>query len=35
MFGSVEKIRSAGVEELIKVKGISRELAEKIKNWIK
>ena len=35
VFGSVEKIRSAGVEELIKVKGISRELAEKIKNWIK
>ena len=35
VFGSVEKIRSAGVEELIKVKGISRELAEKIKNWLK
>ncbi len=35
VFGSVEKIRSADVEELIKVKGISRELAEKIKNWIK
>ena len=35
VFGSVEKIRSAGVEELIKVKGISRELAEKILEKIK
>ena len=31
VFGSVEKIRVADVEELVKVKGISRELAEKIK----
>ena len=30
VFGSVEKIRVADVEELVKVKGISRELAEKI-----
>ena len=35
VFGSVEKIRSADVEELIKVKGISRELAEKILEKIK
>ena len=31
VFGSVEKIRSADVEEIMKVKGISKELAEKIK----
>ena len=31
VFGGVEKIRVADVEELVKVKGISRELAEKIK----
>ena len=30
VFGSVEKIKAADVEELVKVKGISRELAEKI-----
>ncbi len=35
VFGSVEKIRVASVEELIKVKGISRDLAEKIKNKLK
>ena len=35
VFGSVEKIRVAGVEELMMVKGISRGLAEKIKNWLK
>ena len=31
-FGSVKKIKEADVEELIKVKGISKELAEKLKN---
>ena len=31
-FGSVEKIRKASLEELIEVKGVTRELAEKIKN---
>ena len=31
-FGSVEKIRNANVEELVKVKGINKELAEQIKN---
>ena len=31
-FGSVEKIKQASIEELIKVKGINRELADKIKN---
>ncbi len=30
-FGSVKKIKEADVEELIKVKGISKELAEKLK----
>ena len=35
VFGSVEKIRVASVEELIEVKGISRDLAEKIKNKLK
>ena len=35
VFGSVEKIRNAKIEELSEVKGISRELAEKIKNWLK
>lgn len=29
-FGSVEEIKKASVEELIKVKGISREIAEKV-----
>ena len=33
-FGSVEKIRNADIEELIKVKGISKKLAEKIKSSI-
>ena len=32
VFGSVEKIKAADVEELVKVKGISRELANNIKN---
>lgn len=32
VFGSVEKIRVADVEELVKVKGISRELANNIKD---
>ena len=31
-FGSVEKIKEASVEELCKVKGINKELAENIKN---
>lgn len=31
-FGSVEKIRQATIEELMEVKGINKELAEKIKN---
>ena len=31
-FGSVEKIKNASIEELIEVKGINKELAEKIKN---
>lgn len=31
-FGSVERIKKASVEELIKVKGITRELAKRIKN---
>ena len=31
-FGSVEKIKSASIEELCKVKGINRALAEKISN---
>lgn len=31
-FGSVERIKKASVEELIKVKGITKELAKKIKN---
>lgn len=35
VFGSVEKIRNAEIEELSEVNGISRELAEKIKNWLK
>lgn len=30
-FGSVEKIKKASIEELTKVKGITKELAEKIK----
>ena len=33
-FGSVEKIKQASQEELTKVKGITKELAEKIKNNI-
>ena len=35
VFGSVEKIRVADLEELVKVKGISRELANNIKNNLK
>ena len=35
VFGSVEKIKVADVEELVKVKGISRELAEKILTRLK
>ena len=31
-FGSIEKIKKASAEELCKVKGINKELAEKIKN---
>ena len=31
-FGSVEKIKNASIEELVKVKGINKELAEQIKN---
>ena len=31
-FGSVEKIKQATIEELMEVKGINKELAEKIKN---
>jgi excinuclease ABC subunit C len=31
-FGSVEKIRQASIEELVEVKGINKELAEKLKN---
>ena len=33
-FGSVEKIKNASVEELCKVKGINKELAENIKNTL-
>ena len=33
-FGSVEKIKRASVEELCKVKGINKELAENIKNML-
>ena len=35
VFGSVEKIKAADVEELVKVKGISRELANNIKDNLK
>ena len=31
-FGSVEKIKQATIEELMQVKGITRELAQKLKN---
>ena len=31
-FGSVKKIKDASIEELQKVKGISKELAEKLKS---
>ena len=31
-FGSVEKIKNASIEELVKVKGITKKLAEQIKN---
>ena len=31
-FGSVEKIRNASIEELMEVKGITKELGKKIKN---
>lgn len=34
-FGSVEKISKASIEELIEVKGISKEIAEKIKKTLK
>ena len=30
-FGSVEKIKQASIEELMKVKGITKELAERLK----
>ena len=30
-FGSVEKIKQASIEELMKVKGITKELAESLK----
>ena len=30
-FGSIEKIKSATIEELMQVKGITKEIAEKIK----
>ncbi len=33
-FGSVEKIKKASIEELCKVKGINKELAENIKNTL-
>ena len=33
-FGSVEKIRKAEIEELVKVKGISRNIAERVKNGL-
>ena len=32
-FGSVEKIKEANIEELMKVKGITKELAKKIKGY--
>ena len=32
-FGSVEKIKQASIEELMEVKGINKELAEKLKNF--
>ena len=35
VFGSVEKIREASIEDLIKVKGISRNLANSIKKYLK
>lgn len=35
VFGSVEKIREASIEDLIKVKGISRNLANSIKECLK
>ena len=31
-FGSVEKIKTAKIEDLVAIKGINRELAEKLKN---
>ena len=31
-FGSVEKVKKATLEELMEVKGITRELAERLKN---
>jgi excinuclease ABC subunit C len=33
-FGSVKGIRSAGLDELVSVPGINRELAEKIKDSV-
>ena len=32
-FGSVERIKNADIEELIKVKGITKDLAERIKKY--
>ena len=32
-FGTIDKIMRASVEELSKVEGVGRELAEKIKNF--
>ena len=31
-FGTIEKIKSASIEELTKIKGITKDLADKIKN---
>lgn len=33
-FGTIEKIKSASIEDLTKVKGINKELAEKVKNQL-
>ena len=33
-FGTIEKIKSASIEDLTKVKGINKELAEKVKKSI-
>ena len=34
-FGTIEKIKSASIEELVEIKGINKQLAEKIKNSLK